>query len=789
MKKIIKTEKISVRNLVEFVHRSGNIDSGYAYSKNSVQETMAEGIRLHNKIQKQRIKEFAEKNFEYKKEVSVKAEFDYKNISFEIKGRIDGLVKNEDTLIIEEIKSTSQSLANLNFDSSITYKAQAMMYGYIYGEQQNFENITIQITYISSISEEELCFSKDFHIRELEDFFMETIESYYKFVKLGQDKWERLVVTGDKMDFPFSGYRKNQREFMKAVYSSIREKKKLFGEAPTGVGKTLSTMFPSIKALVQGCGKKIFYITSKTITRTVAEESLLLMKIKGLEVASVTFTAKDKICVCDETICMPSYCHRAKGHLDRINNALYDILTNENIITRDIINKYSEKHMVCPFEFQLDISNFSQVVICDYNYVYNPRVHLKRYFENEKNDFIILVDESHNLESRGREMFSATIEKKDFLFLKKVFTTKKSTSLAKEINAQMLALGNESENGVNVYEDEVKTLAYLLEDLRFYLDGWFEKNQDNPLVNEVLDIYFKIDTYCKTSAYFDEKYRMLVEKKNRDVIIRLFCLDPSTRFSLVNILCRSVIYFSATFTPIEYFSSLYGGTKEDYSLKLDSPFPKENLLLLKDTSVSTYYKDREKSYDIIAEKIIDFISCKQGNYFIFFSSYDYLNIVYEKVINLNPFLKILPQQQNMGEDSKEWFLNQFSENNKETTVGFLVLGGIFSEGINLVGNKLIGVCIVGVGVGKINFVDNVIKDYYDKKYNMGYEYAYMYQGMNKVLQGGGRVIRSETDRGTILLLDNRYGRKDYISLFPNHWKHCVQIKGKEDMIDKLTKFW
>ncbi len=789
MKKNIKQEKISVRNLVEFVYRSGDIDSSYTYSKNNAQESMAQGIRLHNKIQKERIKKYNEENLIYKKEFSLKTAFDYKNISFEIKGRIDGLVEKDDMVIIEEIKSTGRSMESLSYDSTISYKAQAMIYGYIYGIQNEFKNITILITYVSSVTEEEVSFSKDYHINELEDFFMETIEIYYKFVKLSQDKLEKLVVTADKMQFPFSNYRKNQREFMKAVYLTVKEKKKLFGEAPTGVGKTLSTMFPSIKALSQGFGKKIFYLTSKTITRTVAEESLYLMESKGLKATSITFTAKDKICVCDETICTPTYCERAKGHLDRINEAIYDILSNEFIITRDIVHKYGNKHKVCPFEFQLDISNFSSVIICDYNYVYNPRVHLKRYFENEKNDFIILVDESHNLESRGREMFSAVIEKKDFLFLKNVFTTKKASTLAKNINTQMLGLANACENGIGVLEDEPKNLAYELEDLRFFLDTWFEKNQDHPHVNEVLEIYFKIDTYCKTSSYFDEKYRMLIEKSGRDVVIRLFCLDPSTRFSLVNILCRSVVYFSATFTPIEYFSSLYGGTKDDYSLKLSSPFPQENLLLLKDTSVSTYYKDREKSYDVIAEKIIEFISCKDGNYFVFFSSYEYLNTVYQKVIESNPFLKILVQQQNMGEDSKEWFLNQFREDNKETTVGFLVLGGIFSEGINLVGDKLIGVCVVGVGVGKINFVDNVIKDYYDKKYNMGYEYAYMFQGMNKVLQGSGRVIRSEEDRGAILLLDNRYSRKDYISLFPHHWSHCKEVGRKGELVKTLNEFW
>ncbi|MFV0504411.1 MAG: helicase C-terminal domain-containing protein [Lachnospirales bacterium] len=773
--------KISVRNLVEFIYKNGDIDTDYLRSKTRDEQLkiMQLGIKLHEKLQKEREKEYLNDGLSYCSEIQVKCNHKVNNTEFEVIGRIDGLVVLDNTVLIEEIKTTSRKLEHLNFHSNLEYKYQAMMYAYIFGKDFDFNFIKVRITYISRETREIAYFEEDFTLEILEKFFLQTLEEYYVFVKLKKHINEKVIDTGNKVNFPFLNYRKNQRDLMKATYITIEKGKKLFVEAPTGIGKTISVLFPSIKRIAQGKEEKIFYITAKTITRGVCENSLYLLKESGLHISSITLTAKEKICFMDEVKCNPDICKYAKGHFNRINNAVLDIVENESIITRQIIEEYSQKHFVCPFEYQLDISYFSHVVIGDYNYVYNPRAQLRRFFDDNKNDYIILIDEAHNLVDRGRDMFSAQISKSDVLYIKKVSTNKYVTKSATKLNNYLVEIG--SEISFNEVIPEEIELYNLVEECKYNMVKWFEDDVEAKADIELLNVFFRLDTFLKTSDYYNKKYRTLVKKDKGDLTINLMCLDPSTRLNLVNDCCKSVIFFSATLSPLEYFSSVFGGTKKDYCINLESPFNKNNLCIARDSTVSTYYKDREKNYEKIACRINEIINYKSGNYLVFFSSYVFL----EKVYNLYTSKfnnNIIIQEPNMSEVDREDFLNKFKIDSK--TLGFAVLGGVFSEGIDLSGKRLIGAIIVGVGLSSLNFEDDVIKDYYDKKAGTGFDYAYKFPAMNRILQSAGRVIREEEDKGVVVLLDVRYNRDDYSKLFPKHWDHIFNYNS-----DTIKDFW
>ncbi len=749
---------------------------------------MEEGSRLHKEYQLFLTEKFNNIDILFKKEVKVKEDIEYKNINYTINGRIDSLIIEDKKIIIEEIKSVGKITDDLSLEYNKAYLAQLLMYAYFISKNIE-EDITIEVkmTYISRSDESKKSFSKEISKNELLSFFMEALECLYKFNKLSIDNNEQMVISGKAIKFPYETYRLSQRKLMSAVYNCITNKNKLFAQAPTGVGKTLSTLFPSIKALSNKLGKKIFYITAKTVTKTVCLENLLMLKESGFLGISLDINSKENICVNDKINCNPTSCDRAKGHFDRLNEAIYDIISNEKIITPDVVKEYSYKHNICPYFFQTELIDFVHIVVCDYNYVFNPSVSLNKYFDKEKNDFIILVDEAHNLEDRSRDFFSASLKKSELMFLEKNIDNKHIKNLCKTIKQN---LNNFFDTKENYSQSEMpKQFINTLYDLRFLLDDYFAINEiDVEIKEKMLESYFAIDYFLKTSLYFDEKYRVLYEYEYRDNVITLFCIDTSTRFFKINTLCRCVVFFSATLTPINYFADIYGGDKEDFFISLDTSFDINNQLTLINSSISTYYNSREQSYPKIANAINTFVNCKKGNYFVFFPSYDFLEKVLEYFKKLNNTFNIVVQKSNMNVVEKDSFLNTFNDENKNS-IGFLVSGGTFSEGVNLVGNKLIGAVVVGVGISKINFKSDTVKNHFDNYNNMGYEFAYMYQGFNKILQSAGRVIRSETDRGVILFIDNRYVKNEYKVLFPNNYQNAITVNNDKDLEKELKNFW
>ena len=771
--------KVSIRNLIEFALRSGDIDNRFVGSGRAL-----EGTKLHQKVQKSGIEG-------YNAEVPLTYSFEYKGFPLVVEGRIDGVIKGGSIVIIDEIKTTSRPLEYIDEFFNPLHWAQAKCYAYIFAVQNELQCIDIQLTYYQVDTDEIKRIRKPFTLIELGDFFFELLDKYLVWATLTRD-WEAQRNSSIKtLKFPFERYRVGQRELAVSVYKTISEGRKLFVQAPTGIGKTISTLFPAVKAMGEDKTTKIFYLTAKTITRQVAEESFKKMREHGLKFKTIILTAKDKICFKENTACNPENCEYAKGHFDRIDKAIMDIYSNEYSFIRETVEKYARKHQVCPFEFSLDLAICSDCVICDYNYVFDPRVYLKRFFQFNTGDYTFLIDEAHNLVDRSREMFSSELFKRPFLQLKKIFKVKKP-SLSKalsRINSAMIEMKKECFEQNYVLLPEPKEIYPLLKELVKESEAWLSGNDKLEGYEELLELYFEILAFIKIAELYDERYIAYIEKDQADVKLKLFCLDPSFLLGEAVKRGKSAIFFSATLTPIDYFVDILGGNEKDYRVQLNSPFERDNLCLLVSNTISTKFRDRENSYMQIAQYINAVVNQKSGNYLAFFPSYKYMNEVYHKFIEMYPEIKTLLQANVMTEEERENFLDNFKSDTGELLVGFTVLGGIFSEGIDLKGDRLLGAIIVGVGLPQLCLERNIIMDYFGQKNSSGYEYAYVYPGMNKVLQASGRVIRSEDDRGVVLLIDERFSDFLYKKLFPVHWGHHIEVKSLGKVNGILGGFW
>ncbi len=668
--------------------------------------------------------------------------------------------------------------------------AQAKCYAYIYAKQHSLREIGIQMTYCNLDTEEIRRFLSHYTYEALECWFEELISSYEKWARF-QIKWEEKRNSSIRLvEFPFS-YREGQREVAAAVYRTILRKKKLFLQAPTGVGKTISTLFTSVKAIGEGLGEKIFYLTAKTITRTVAEQAFRILGEQGLQMKVITLTAKEKICKCEETECNPVSCPYAKGHFDRVNDAVYDLIMNYNEITRDVIENQSEKYMVCPFEMSLDVSLWVDAVICDYNYAFDPTAHLKRFFsENAGKKYIFLVDEAHNLVERGREMYSARLYKEDFLELKKMMRVKEPilSKKADEVNRQFLLLKRECEE-YRVLES-VSHLAIKLMNLLAEMERFFEKSSESDKRDQVLELYFKVREFLNIHDILDENYVIYSEyQQDGRFMVKLFCVNPAVNLQAYLEYGIGTVFFSATLLPVRYYKKLLSIETDDYAIYADSPFPKDSRLLLIGRDVSTRYTQRgPEMYRRIASYIVGAADAKKGNYMVFFPSYRVMEEVHSVFSEKCGKISSAVQSPFMSEEDREVFLKEFDEIREESFVGFCVMGGIFSEGIDLPEDKLIGVIIVGTGLPQVCNEREIVKQYFSGIGSDGFEYAYLYPGMNKVLQSAGRVIRTEKDRGLILLLDERFSTGRYRELFPREWsnaRHCTA----ESLTSYMQEFW
>lgn len=757
---------LSVRGLVEHVFRSGSLDSGFRTTS-----TLTEGTKAHQRIQKQY-------NEQDRKEVYLSAEIVHGDLLFVVDGRCDGLLAGEDGgITIDEIKSTAMDITTITEDMYPVHWAQAKFYAYMHAVMNGVPQLRVRLTYVQVDTEEQLRFEQEVSLEELEIFVREIVARYAPYAHMLHRNKRLRDESIVRLAFPFSAYRDGQRKLVGSVFKSIDEGRKLFAKAPTGIGKTISTLFPAIKAIGQGKIQHLFYLTARTITRTAAEEALSMMRSQGLKLQSVTLTAKDKICFQDEVDCRKEKCVYADGYYDRINGAILDVLSNETLITRPIIEQYARKHTVCPFEFSLDAAYAADAVICDYNYVFDPRISLKRLSGEHKHQTALLIDEAHNLIDRAREMFSALLVKKEFLELEREFKGGRSDlhAAAKAINKWFIQLRKQSDEQRVVTKEQPAELAELMEVFVIQAERELAGNGLGAGSTRLLETYFAALGYLRISKLYDESYVCYAEVVRNDVRLKLFCLNPAHLLKQMGKGYKAHVYFSATLSPLSYYMDMLGAEEEDYSITLSSPFAKEQWEVSV-VPLSTRYADREHTKAPLVSLLQNLVGQRPGNYLFFFPSYEYMNGVYEAFTSDHEGISTLLQTSDMPEEERESFLASFNADNDRALVGFAVMGGIFSESVDLVGDRLQGVVVIGVGMPQIGLERNLIKSYFDEEGRRGFDYAYVYPGINKVLQAGGRLIRSEKDRGVLLLVDDRYLQPQYQRLMPEEWQIGLNVQ-------------
>lgn len=775
--------KISVRAFVEFLCRGGDIDNRFG----GVGElnAMQAGSRAHRRIQKAM-------GPEYMAEVPLGINVEGDNYNIRIEGRADGLYADDDVWYIDEIKGTYRDIRYIT-EPVYVHKAQAMCYAYFCACINGYERMGIRMTYVN-LDNDNIKYFEEIVTREtLREWFDGLIGELRKWGDYINKHHEQRNASIRGLQFPFE-YRDGQKELVVNVYKAINRERNLFIQAPTGVGKTISTVYPSVMAVGEEKADKIFYLTAKTITRTVAEETFNILRERGLDFKTITITAKDKICFHEGELgpeCNPVACPYAKGHFDRVNEAVYDLITNEEVISRQVLEKYAVRHQVCPFEFCLDVSYWVDGIICDYNYVFDPHVYLKRFFaDNSEGEYIFLIDEAHNLVDRAREMYSAVVYKEEFLTIKKLVQNadKKLAGALERCNRDMLAMKRQCESDYAVLESD-DMFSLNMQRLGEEMIRFMEKHRDFVYMKELREFFFEVSHYNEMHESLDENYIIYNEHMDNGFMIRLFCVNPSVNLKKRLQKGRNAVFFSATLLPVNYYKELLTGDVEEYAIYADSPFDINKRLLLVGRDVSSRYTRRNiTEYTKIKNYIDSITGAKQGNYLVFFPSYQYMYDVY-KCMEQDLNRKIIMQQKDMSEEARESFLQEFDDGQNESTlIGFCVMGGIFSEGIDLKNESLIGGIIVGTGLPSINTASQLLRMYFDDRNNCGYEYAYVYPGMNKVLQAAGRVIRTEADTGVIALLDDRFLTAQYMSLFPKEWNNYRRVI-YSNVQEEILDFW
>ena len=770
---------LSVHQLVDFLLRTGDIDNR-VFNRSS----MTEGSRLHSVYQ-------SKQSSNYLAEFPLKMSFNVDEVNIVLEGRADGIIKRSETeYVIDEIKTTVEDLKIFHDDNLEWHLGQAKCYAYMFAKQTNLEYIGIKLTYIRQGKEkEQLVDSYVFNILELEQFVVKLLNEYLSFYNIIFNKISKRNESIEALKFPFSKFRQGQRDLAKYTYAMAKKRGRLFAEAPTGIGKTISTLFPFIKALKDDDNSKIFYLTAKTSGRESAHQAVKLLKENGLSLSDIMITAKDKICFCKGQACNPEECPYAKGYYNKIQTVLRYAILNYDDFDLQTITQLAYENQICPFEFELDLSLFMDIIICDYNYLFDPISYMKRYFDEDTSSFLVLVDEAHNLVDRSRDMYSASLSYKQFLEARKSVCHSKLHQLKlamSKMNKMFKEYLVNPKDGNYIldefYEYTYKTISSFITSMQD-----INKNENKEMSKELLEFYLEVNRFSKILEFYNDHFICYYEIHDDDLILHVSCLDASSFLYSSLRRLRGSVLFSATLSPIEYYVDMLGGKKEDAQLILPSPFPVDNLKIIIAPKVSIRYKNRDASYQQVADYIKAFVKNKVGNYFIFLPSYEYLT-------NLMPYIDmedvdVYEQDRGMSDEDKEAFLTNFKPHPERTTLGFVIVGGAFGEGIDLVSDRLIGAVIVGIGMPKINFVSDQIMKYYDSKEQSGYNYAYLNPGMNKVMQALGRVIRSETDRGAVLLIDERYLTNDYRDLFKSEWRKYEVAFSPKEVSDILQDFF
>lgn len=806
---------VQVRELIHFVLRTGDLGGEGAFV--GAKRALA-GTRGHQRVQKAR-------PVGYQKEVRLSFDIVNEEFILRIQGRIDGILATDSDLMLEEIKTVQGAWDGI---PDPLHWAQAQFYAHIYCQERTDSEIVIRLAYLELESERLTEFTRRFKREELAAFFEQTTAIYMEWVQERLNWIKRRDQSILSLGFPFAQYRPGQREVAVAAYRAIVREQRLFVEAPTGIGKTISALFPAVKGLAQAGVERIFYLTARTTGQAVVEQAWKDLRKGGLLVRTVILTAKEKLCVNEGTPCDPRLCPLTRGYYDRHKPAIRACLERENI-NREVLEEVGREHQVCPFELSLDVSEWVDAVTCDYNYAFDPRVSLRRHFAEGGGEHVLLVDEAHNLVDRAREMYSAEISTAEIQEVRqgikqalpqcakalgKLASTIRQFAKAAEaveppesdregelnldgsstrvpeagpVATAVTAVSRFSDREAHVEHEFPESLFPVLEKALTESERWLIQNEETEFRPALLELYFRITAFCRVAAQYDHRYRTLILGKGQ-VRMKLFCLDPSFLLRETLDLGKAAIFFSATLSPTDYYRELLGGSGEDPAVQVPSPFSPDHLAVLMQDRIRTDFKSRMGTLNDVVEAIDVFVHERRGNYLVYLPSYEYLAGLQARFESAYPGIRLLIQRPGMTDSERHTFLAAFTHEPSETQVGFAVMGGVFAEGIDLVGERLIGVAVIGVGLPQLCMERDLIRDYFQEKMGAGFDYAYRFPGMNRVLQAAGRVIRSESDRGAILLVDLRFGEPRYLRLLPRWWQ-LVRTRTPDRMRDVLRQFW
>ena len=772
-----KELRLSVHELVDFLFRTGDIDNRIFNA-----ETMKEGSNIHSwfqSLQKQ----------DYISEYQVFEKFKIDDYEISLEGRADGVIIEKDNLFIDEIKSTIADLEEFYEEHKKWHLAQAICYGFIIAKEKNIDIVNIRLTYINqvdrSILKKDFSFTRDKLEKEVESY----LKDYISFYEQIEKHIEKRNLSAQNIKFPFSEYRNGQKEMIKYSYGVIKNGGILFCEAPTGIGKTMSTIYPAIKSFASTNNDKIFYLTAKNSGKESAYKAVNILKDNGMILKSIVLTAKDKICFCKGKACNPDECIFAKGYYSKIKDAIAYVFNKYDVLNYDSISTIASSFGICPFEFQLDMSLYFDIIVCDYNYFFDPIVYLKRFFETNPFKVVALIDEAHNLINRAQGMYSGKIDYALFLKAKKSLSKCEDKTMKRALKslAKQLKLFEEYEDGETLIPRLEQKLLNSIENFLIASSSYRKKTKD-IVSDEFKDFSMELNRFYRLLDFYNDSSVIYIAKNGKNnYFLNLFCLDPS-RFIMQSLhQAKSKIIFSATLTPIDYYIEGIGGNESNPVLSLKSPFNINNLCLMVAPNISTSYKNRKDTLKTVAEYIKEAIKGCVGNYFVYVPSYEYLDMILPYLSDFDGDLIV--QEKDMNDYQRDEFLSKFLDKPTKTTIGLVILGGAFGEGVDLVSERLIGVVIVGVGLPQICYERNLIKDYFNEKNKMGYKFSYIYPGINKIMQAVGRVIRSETDRGIALLIDDRYLTSDYNSLFHQKWKNYHVVTSSKDIKKIIDNFW
>ncbi len=768
---------LSVHQLVDFLLRTGDIDNRI-YN----QETMQEGTFLHAMHQ-------SKQGRNYMAEYPLKERFSFQGIDIVLEGRADGIYFDGQEYVVEEIKSTIVNLDDYFLSQKEWHLGQAKCYALMFAHERNIDNVNIKLTYYHQLDKNRLVKGFHYSVSELEADVNALFEEYLNFYRFIIERTIKRNRSAAELEFPFDDFRSGQRQMSKYCYAVAQNGGTLFVEAPTGIGKTISALYPSVKSFAGEENEKIFYLTAKNSGKEMALDTCCMLIEHGLEASPIVITAKEKICFCPGKACNPDECPYAKDYYTNIRKVLEYSLKNYQIFDFNTIQEIAGHYAICPFEFSLDLSLFADIIICDYNYFFDPIVHLQRYFDEDASDKIVLVDEAHNLIERGRKIYSASL---NYRLYKKVQHSLSQLNHKKMKNA--LKRISKMFNEFKVLDNGDHQIGYLEQTHLNGIEAFLLASKDvarlhhDFVTEELKDFSMELNKFFRLYDYFDESFVLYVSKTGeKDLSINLFCLDPSAHLKMSFDKVKAKTIFSATLSPSEYYIKSIGGSKNDAFLQLPSPFDPTHLKMMVAPKISVKYKNRGETLDEVATYVKTLVNSKIGNYFLYVPSYEYLDSIYPLLEDEN--YDLLVQNREMTDGDKENFLTAFEDHPQRTKVGLAVVGGAFGEGIDLVSDRLIGVVVVGVGMPQICYERNLIRDYFNKGDKEGYNFAYLYPGMNKVMQAVGRVIRGDNDKGIALLIDERYLTKSYRDLFRSEWKDYSVITSKEDLKEECENFW